>query len=143
MLESAEALLAEHAELEAQLKRQEVATRELREKLARQAEEAGSAGVAGDALEPVLAQAIADLRQYIQGGLPFKTDERLASGQVTPTSLVLDGDWLYWVSPAGMHRVSRFGGAPTLLAPGPVGVLTVDATHVYFLDMEGLKRVAK
>lgn len=73
------ALGQQRAELEAQLNRQELATRELREKLARQAEEAGSAGVAGDTLKPVLAQAIVGLRQYIQGGLPFKTDERLAA----------------------------------------------------------------
>lgn len=73
------ALGQQRAELEAQLNRQEMATRELREKLAKQAEEAGSAGVAGDTLEPVLAEAIAGLRRYIQDGLPFKTDERLAA----------------------------------------------------------------
>lgn len=73
------ALGQQRAELEAQLQRQELATRELRDKLARQAEEAGNAGVAGDALKPVLALAISGLRQYIQSGLPFKTDERLAA----------------------------------------------------------------
>lgn len=73
------ALGQQRAELEAQLNRQEMATRELRDKLARQADEAGSAGVAGDTLKPVLAQAIGGLRQYIQAGLPFKTDERLAA----------------------------------------------------------------
>lgn len=73
------ALGQQRAELEAQLNRQELSTRELRERLARHAEEAGSAGVAGDTLKPVLAQALAQLRQYIQSGLPFKTDERLAA----------------------------------------------------------------
>ncbi|HQX25035.1 MAG TPA: DUF3450 family protein [Pseudomonadota bacterium] len=73
------ALGQQRAELEAQLNRQELSTRELRERLARQAEEAGSAGVAGDTLKPVLSQALAQLRQYIQSGLPFKTEERLAA----------------------------------------------------------------
>jgi len=69
----------QRAELEAQLNRQEQSTRELRERMARQADEAGNAGVAGDSLKPILAQALAQLRQYIQSGLPFKTDERLAA----------------------------------------------------------------
>jgi hypothetical protein len=67
------------AELEAQLNRQEQATREARERLAKHAEQTASAGVAGETLKPVLLAAIANLRAYLTGALPFKSDERLVA----------------------------------------------------------------
>jgi hypothetical protein len=73
------ALNQQKAELEAQLNRQQMATRELREKMAKQVEETATAGVAGETLKPVLLAAIEALRNYITFSLPFKTDERLAA----------------------------------------------------------------
>ncbi len=73
------ALNQQKAELEAQLNRQQLATREQREKLAKQAEEAATAGVGGVALKPVLLAAVESMRSYIQTALPFKADERLAA----------------------------------------------------------------
>ncbi|PKM15999.1 MAG: hypothetical protein CVV12_05350 [Gammaproteobacteria bacterium HGW-Gammaproteobacteria-2] len=70
-------LNAQKAELQANLERQQLAARELREKLATAQEEQVDAGLIADNLKPLLLDALANLRQYIATGLPFKRDERL------------------------------------------------------------------
>jgi hypothetical protein len=72
------ALSAQKAELDAQVSRLELNVRKLREDLAKRQQEAAAAGVAGEALLPVLLAAIAELRDFIQAGLPFQRAERLA-----------------------------------------------------------------
>jgi hypothetical protein len=72
------ALSAQKAELQAGVNRAELNARKLREDLAKKQAEAESAGVAGDALKPVLMSALQQLRQQIASGLPFKQTERLA-----------------------------------------------------------------
>jgi hypothetical protein len=72
------ALSAQKAELQAGVSRAELNARKLREDLAKKQAEAGDAGVAGDALKPVLLAALDTLRQSIASGLPFKQTERLA-----------------------------------------------------------------
>ena len=72
------ALSAQKAELQAQVQRAELNARKLREDLAKRQAEASEAGVAGDALKPVLLAAIEELRTRIATGLPFKQAERLA-----------------------------------------------------------------
>ena len=72
------ALSAQKAELQASVNRAELNARKLREDLAKKQAEAESAGVAGDALKPVLLSALQQLRQRIASGLPFKQSERLA-----------------------------------------------------------------
>jgi hypothetical protein len=52
--------------------------RKLRDDLAKREAEASAAGVAGDALKPVLLDAIDGLRRQIASGIPFKQAERLA-----------------------------------------------------------------
>lgn len=73
------ALNQQKAELEAQLQRQDLATREARERLAKHDADTASAGVAADTLKPVLLAAIESLRAYLTTSLPFKTDERLSA----------------------------------------------------------------
>lgn len=72
------ALSAQRAELQAGVSRAELNARKLREDLAKKQADAESAGVAGDALKPVLMSALQQLRQRIASGLPFKQAERLA-----------------------------------------------------------------
>lgn len=71
-------LAAQRAELQAAVGRAELNVRKLREDLAKREAEASAAGVAGDALKPVLLAAISGLRAQIAGGIPFKQAERLA-----------------------------------------------------------------
>lgn len=70
-------LASQRAELEASLDRQQLATRELEQQLADAREAAEAAGVAGDALRPVLDAALSRLETYVDAGLPFKREERL------------------------------------------------------------------
>lgn len=72
------ALAAQRAELQAQVGRAELNVRKLREDLAKKEAGASAAGVAGDALKPVILSALDTLRQSIASGLPFKQAERLA-----------------------------------------------------------------
>jgi len=72
------ALAAQRAELQAQVGRAELNVRKLRDDLAKKEAGASAAGVAGDALKPVILSALNDLRQAIAAGLPFKQAERLA-----------------------------------------------------------------
>lgn len=76
---SLQGLAAQKAELESNLKRQQVAQQEARDKVARLEADRATAGAAGDALTPVLLSAIEGLRSYIANALPFKTAERLAA----------------------------------------------------------------
>lgn len=71
-------LSAQKAELSAAVGRSELNVRKLREDLAKREAEASAAGVAGDALKPVLLAAIDGLRRQIASGIPFKQAERLA-----------------------------------------------------------------
>lgn len=70
-------LNAQKADLQANLERQQLAARELREKLAAAAEQQSDAGLVADNLKPLLLGALLDLRRYVAAGLPFKRDERL------------------------------------------------------------------
>ncbi len=71
-------LAAQRSELQANLQRQELARREIEDKLAEAQTRAAESGVAGETLKPVLLEAVAELRSHIQSSLPFKIDERLA-----------------------------------------------------------------
>jgi hypothetical protein len=69
----------QRAQMEADLKRQELAAQEARDRLAQAAEASAGAGVAGDALKPVLASVLDQLVAGVKGGLPFKVEERVAA----------------------------------------------------------------
>lgn len=71
------ALNVQKAELATAAERQQLAARELREKMAALQAEQAQAGAAGEDLKPLLLDAIAALRAQIAVGLPFKIDERL------------------------------------------------------------------
>lgn len=89
---------ARQAELQSGIDRQQLAVRELRAKLEAAREAVGQAGVAGEALAPLLQDAIAALEAYVGDGLPFKREERLgeiaalrtvmANGSVPPERAV-------------------------------------------------------
>jgi hypothetical protein len=72
-------LTQQRAQLEADLKRQELAAREARDRLAQATEAEAGAGVAGEALKPILTAALDELASGVRTGLPFKTEERLAA----------------------------------------------------------------
>lgn len=71
------ALNAQKAELGASVERQQLAARELREKLVAMRAEQDDVGLAGDSLKPQVLAALASLRAQVAAGLPFKVDERL------------------------------------------------------------------
>ncbi|MEM1080991.1 MAG: DUF3450 family protein [Pseudomonadota bacterium] len=70
-------LAAQKGDLEATRRREDLRIRQLEQDLADNRERAEAAGVAGEALAPVAANAIMALQAHIQSGLPFKIDERL------------------------------------------------------------------
>jgi hypothetical protein len=72
-------LTQQRAQLEADLKRQELAAREARDRLVQATEAEAGAGVAGEALKPILATALDELAAGVRAGLPFKAEERLAA----------------------------------------------------------------
>jgi hypothetical protein len=72
-------LTQQRAQLEADLKRQQLAAREARDRLAQAAEARAGAGVAGEALVPILVEALDRLAAQIRAGLPFRVDERVAA----------------------------------------------------------------
>ncbi len=72
-------LAAQKGDLEATRRREDLRIRQLEEDLADNRARAEQAGIAGEALIPVAEQAIADLRRHIDGGFPFKVDDRLAA----------------------------------------------------------------
>jgi hypothetical protein len=72
-------LAAQKAELQAQLDRQQLATREQAQALEQARAEVEQAGVAGADLKPVLLEAIAAIEDHVRTTLPFKQDERLAA----------------------------------------------------------------
>ena len=80
-------LAAQKAELAAGVERQQLAARELRDKLAAQREQAASVGIAGESLLPILHAALAGLVQHVRTGLPFKREERLAELETFGTQL--------------------------------------------------------
>jgi hypothetical protein len=84
---SLQGLAAQKAELENSLKRQQLAQQEAANKLAVIEAERGTVVAAGDALTPVMADAIEALRASIAAGLPFKTEERLAALEEIRTQL--------------------------------------------------------
>lgn len=72
----------------------------------------------------------------------------VATGQQSPYALAQEGSQLYFASKgsnAGLWRVAKTGGAAVKLADSLTNVLAieVDATHVYWIDSGGLKRVPK
>ena len=81
-------LAAQKAELSASVDRQQLAARDAQAKLEAAREAAENAGVSGDALQPILLQAIEQLQQQIQAGLPFKIDERSAELAALRTDLL-------------------------------------------------------
>lgn len=69
----------QRAQMDADLKRQELAAKEARDRLAQAAEAQVGAGVAGEALKPVLISVLDQLVANVKGGLPFKVEERVAA----------------------------------------------------------------
>lgn len=80
-------LAAQKAELEASKRREELSVQQLEETLAETRESAQQAGVAGEALQPVLIESISALQRHIDAGMPFKPGERTAALEELRTQL--------------------------------------------------------
>ncbi|MBK9001551.1 MAG: hypothetical protein IPM35_38010 [Myxococcales bacterium] len=80
---------------------------------------------------------------------PASNVTTVASGQQSPYALAQDGTELFWASKGangGLWRGLKTGtGTPVKLADSLTNVLCieVDATHVYWIDSGGLKRVPR
>ncbi len=71
-------LAAQRAELAAGVDRQQLAAREAQRKLDEAAARIAEAGAGGDALRPLIEQAVDALELHVRAGLPFKVEERVA-----------------------------------------------------------------
>ncbi len=80
-------LNVQRAELSASVDRQQLLAREAQAKLAEAEAEALAAGASGDTLSPLLLNAIDALAAQVQGGLPFKVEERLGELETFRTQL--------------------------------------------------------
>jgi len=80
-------LARQEGELTSRRESQKLQVDKLNKKLADLREQLKSAGVANDEIAPVLHDAIAGMRDYVRGGLPFKRGERLASLDKLETQL--------------------------------------------------------
>ncbi len=73
------ALVAQRGEVEAAIKRMARQEAKMRKDLAENREMARKAGADDGELKPVLLQAMSELREQIEGGLPFKRQARMAA----------------------------------------------------------------
>ena len=69
-------LAAQKGDLEATRRREELRIRQLEQDLEDNRERARQAGVAGEALTPVAGEVIDEMAAHIEGGFPFKRDDR-------------------------------------------------------------------
>ena len=84
---------------------------------------------------------------WVKSGCVGSTQPFVTGGH--PGSVVSDGTRVYWTDPPAMNvkscPVSGCGGAPSVVgsvAPGPTAV-AVDANAVYWVDSEGVRKIAK
>lgn len=128
---SLQGLAQQKAELENQLKRQEVAQQDARSKVAALELEQTTATAAGDALSPVILAAIDAVKAQVAAGLPFKTEERvavldelrtqLASGQL-PSYRAANRLWAFYedefriTRETGIHKQTIQLGSEQMLA---------------------------
>lgn len=83
-------LTAQKIELQAQLDRQALSTREQEQKLVQVREKVAEAGTQGAELKPVLLEALDAIDGHVRTTLPFKQDERLAALDALRTRIATD-----------------------------------------------------
>lgn len=71
------ALDAQKADVQVQLRRAELRLNELRKVADERKESLAGEASAGEALKPIVNEALVDLRKVVRSGLPFRVDERL------------------------------------------------------------------
>lgn len=141
-------LNAQKAELQANLERQQLAAREIREKLAASEAEQIDAGLIADNLKPLLLSALAELRQYVASGLPFKRDERM--GEIDALRTQIDSGALpvpravnrLWAFYEDEFRITRENGLHSqTIALGDERVLAevakIGSMALYFRTQDG------
>lgn len=148
------ALAQQRAEFDSQLKRQQLALAEAREKIARSEAEQAAQQASGDTLKPVLLGALDGLREYVTTGLPFKTAERLAaldelrtrieSGQLPPARAANQ----VWAFIEDEFRLTRETGQfrQTITLDGEqvlVDVAKVGSMMLYFKAQDGRRGYAR
>jgi hypothetical protein len=60
---------------------------------------------------------------------------KLADAGSSNFDLAVDATYVYFGSGAGVQRVAKTGGTPTVLTPGGTNGLAIDSLRVYFADM--------
>lgn len=137
------ALAAQKAQLEAELQREQLRVRQLREARARKQAEVARAAADDEALRPLVATAATTLRAHVDRSIPYRRDERRAAiaeieartadGLMTPRTALarlwaLVEDELRLTRDTGLHRETiTLGGAPTL-----VDVVRIGTIGLYF-----------
>lgn len=141
-------LNAQKADLQANLDRQQLAAREIREKLMAAETQQVDAGLIADNLKPLLQQATSELRQFVADGLPFKREERLGEldafrGQVDsgalPVPRAVNRLWAFYEDE---FRITRENGLHSqTIALGDERVLAevakIGSMALYFRTQDG------
>jgi len=83
-------LAAQKAELEAHIKRENLATKQLNQSIQKNRKLIKETSINGEQLKPVILTAIEDLRQVIQTSLPFKSQQRLDALAKLENQLITD-----------------------------------------------------
>ena len=141
-------LAAQKGDLEATRRREELRIRQLEQDLADNRERARQAGVEGEALAPIAAEIIDQLARHIDGGFPFKRDDRrqaleeissqLQSGALEPPR-ALNRLWRFYEDEL---RLTRDNGLYSQVIPlGGDRVLAdiakLGAVAIYFQTRDG------
>jgi len=83
-------LAAQKAELDAHIKRENLATKQLNQSIQKNRKLIKKTSINGEQLKPVILTAIGDLRQFIQASLPFKSQQRLNALAKLENQLITD-----------------------------------------------------
>lgn len=141
-------LSREQGQLESEKERQQMQLKKLERQVAEEKEKLAEAGVGNEALKPVIADGIANLRDYVRTALPFKRAERLNAldemenqlkGGSLPPPRVANRLWSFvadeirLTEETGLYRQSiTIDGGDKLVDVARLGMM-----HLYFRTDDG------
>ncbi|HKP59831.1 MAG TPA: hypothetical protein VJV78_24070 [Polyangiales bacterium] len=62
------------------------------------------------------------------------------TGPSGPTVIVANGEWIVWQANNATWKAPSTGGSATMVAAGDSAALAIDLTHVYWADVNAIKR---
>ncbi len=141
-------LSREEGQLESDKERQQMRLKKIQRQVEQEREKLAEAGVGNEALKPVIADGIANLRDYVRTALPFKRSERLNAldemdsqlkGGALPPPRVANRLWSFvademrLAEETGLYRQSiTIDGGDKLVDVARLGMM-----HLYFRTDDG------